>query len=64
MDDAREWKLTSAKVLTLSDFQEAVDTIFRDHGIFGRHSKRCVYLKDDRGATRWCCADDCKMKHG
>lgn len=46
-------------------FDEAVDDIFRDFGMVNgriyKHSKKCVYMKDDKGITRWCCADDCRM---
>lgn len=48
--------------LTKEMFDDAVDTIYRDHGIFGRHSKRCVYMQDARGIIYWCCADDCSIQ--
>jgi hypothetical protein len=49
-----------------NDLENLHDSVIRDFGMIqGRiykHSKRCIYLTDDKGIIRWCCADDCKMK--
>lgn len=57
-----EDEIKDANPLTKEMFDDAVDTVYRDFGIFGRHSKRCVYMQDERGITRWCCADDCPIQ--
>ena len=51
--------LSTAKPLTRADFDSAVDFIYRDHGIFGRHSQECIYLTDENHRTHWLCAPDC-----
>lgn len=38
----------------LNDLHAAFDAIWRDYGMSGRHSKRCVMVDDG-----WVCADDC-----
>jgi hypothetical protein len=57
---------STCKSLTRHMFNEWADSIFRDFGMHNgkirRHSKKCVYLEDNKGITRWCCSDDCEMK--
>ena len=42
--------------LTLPNLLETFDLMRRDHGRYGRHSRRCV--DSDLG---WVCADDCTL---
>jgi hypothetical protein len=44
-------------VLTEAAFMDTIDTIWRDHGRFGRHSKRCVRLENGDCL----CSDDCSI---
>jgi hypothetical protein len=53
------WQTVNSAPLSKADFDTAVDMIFRDHGIFGRHSLRCVYIQEEGKSTDWCCALDC-----
>lgn len=58
------WNVDSAAespALTPELLADAADSIFRNFGPYGCHSKRCVYLSDERDITRWCCADDCEI---
>lgn len=43
--------------LTRAGLMDFADTIYRDHGRYGRHSKRCVILED----RTFLCSDDCEM---
>lgn len=42
--------------LTPALLHSTFDALLRDHGRYGRHSRRCV--NSDLG---WVCADDCRM---
>jgi hypothetical protein len=43
--------------LTRAGLLDAFDTVYRNFGLAGRHSKRCVILED----RSWVCAEDCRM---
>jgi hypothetical protein len=42
--------------LTEANLIDTFERIYRDHGVYGRHSMRCV--RSDLG---WVCADDCTL---
>lgn len=52
---------SNSEPLTTDKLKDSFDTIFRDFGQWGKHSKKCVYLNDNKGVTRWCCEKDCQM---
>jgi hypothetical protein len=55
----------NAKSFNKKDLDNMFDSIFRDFGMVNgkiyKHSKKCIYMKDDKGITRWCCSDDCRI---